>query len=139
MIKDPLRFDIDEEDKELYDKLKKEDIFKDKNRRDQFLFAMSIGFKNRFRIPIKKKLKGGFFRTEDLRQEDRTLVNSVALSVINSIEDLSNREEVYKIAEEYAHGGIKLLIGKIESTQFGTFWKIFEKELHDIYEETIGD
>ena len=36
-------------------------------------------------------------------------------------------KKAYKIAEEYAHAGIKLLVDKIESVEFGSFGSNLKK------------
>lgn len=133
----PDRIYIDKKDRDLYQKLNEEEIttFKDKGgrrtRKEQFLFALSIGFKN----GVKRKLetKEGFFLVKDLHPEDEALLNTIAVYDSNSVEILSNKGEVYKIVEEYAHAGIRLLCEKIKSTTHGSFDKHLEKELHDIY------
>lgn len=125
------RLNIEKGEREnLYDKI---NLFKEKSRKEQFLFAMTIGFKNKVKRALKTK--NGFFLIKDMRPEDEALLNVVAIYDTNSVEVLSNKEEVFKIAEEYAHAGVKLLYDKIESTQSGTFEKQFEKELFDIYKE----
>lgn len=137
MPKTPDRFCVDTQDRALYEQLVNEGLFKGKNRRDQFLFAMAFGFKNKVSLKLETKETGGFFVVEDLRPEDSALIYSVAISEKKSPEVLSNWKEVVEIAEKYAHGGIKLLADKLSSTQFGTFQKQFEKEIYEMYRQVI--
>jgi len=134
----PDRFYIDKSDRKLYEKIEEEEMFKGKNRKDEFLFAMAIGFKNKVK-PSLKTPKDGFFLTKDLKPEDEALINAMAVWESNSVDVLSNKEEVFKIAEEYAHGGARILHDSIGSTQFGSFSKQFEKMLHEIYEELMNE
>jgi dnd system-associated protein 4 len=131
----PDRINIDKKDRELYNKLDQEEILRYKGgrrtRKEQFLFAMAYGFKNKIRRPLETK--EGFFLIKDLNPEDETLLNAVAIYETGSVKVLSNRAEVFKIAEEYAHAGIMLLCNKIESSSFGSFEKQLEKELFEIY------
>lgn len=130
MNKTPDRIHVEKGEREnLYGKI---DLFKGKSRKEQFLYAMAIGFKNKVNRPLETK--EGFFLIKDMRPEDEALINAVAITT-NSPEVLSDREEVFKIAEEYAHAGIKILYEKIKSTQFGSFDKQLEKELLELYEE----
>jgi len=136
MPKFPDRFYVDKKDKEIYDRL---EIFKEKEgeqdkktRREQFMFAMAMGFINKVRQPIKNK--ENFFLAKDLRYDDEALINSVAL-FNNDVEILLKKEEVFKIAEEYAHAGLKILDDKIQSISFGNFWKIFEKDIHELHDK----
>ncbi len=139
MAKIPDRLNIDKTDRELYDALDSEEMlkFKDKGgnrtRKEQFLFAMAIGFKNKSKRPLETK--EGFFLIKDMRPDEEALINSVAIADTDSLEVLSKKEDSFKIAEEYAHAGIKLLFDKIQSIQLGSFDKHFEKELLELYSE----
>lgn len=129
------RLYIDVNDRELYDKIEEQEMFKGRTRKEQFLFAMALGVRNDITIPLRTK--EGFFLVKDLRPEDEALINAVVLWNEGSADILSDKEKAYKIAEEYAHAGIKLLVDKIESVEFGSFWKQFEKELYEIYEKVV--
>lgn len=132
------RIFIDKEDRPHYDRLENDDMFKGKSKKEQFIFAMSIGVKNNIKQPLNNRDTGGFFWLKDARPEDEALMNAVALLEDDSASILSDKDKVYKIAEEYAHAGIKLLADKIESIQFGSFYKQFEGELHEFYNTLFG-
>jgi len=125
------RLYIDDEDKELYEKIRNE-IFKNKDNKDLFLFAMAKGFKVHKRSPLQKKF--GFVRTEYLLPQDRALLNAIAIYEKGSEDVLLNEEEVFQIAEEYAHYGIQILKGELETSQFGSFDKKLEKELFELFQ-----
>jgi len=138
MPKIPDRINIDRKDKELYNEgldpinwLKFRERGGKRTRKEQFLFAMAVGFKNRVRRPLETK--EGFFLIKDLQPEDEALLNALAMFE-KGVEILSNKEEVFKIAEEYAHAGIKILVDEIKSSPFGSVDKKFEKELFDLFE-----
>lgn len=131
----PDRIYVDKKDRNLFNKLDQEDMLKFKGggrtRKEQFLFAMAIGFKND--ICYALETKEALFNARDLQPEDEALINAIAINKAGSVEILSQRAEVYRIVEEYAHGGIKILCYKIKSTPLGTFDKMLEKELHEIH------
>jgi len=135
MAEIPDRINIDKKDRELFNELDQEEMLKFKGgkrtRKEQFLFAMALGFKSDVSQPLESK--EGWFNTRDLQLEDEALLNAIALHKTQIVEILSNKTEIYKIAEEYAHAGIRLLCDKIKSTQFGSFDKLLEKELHDLF------
>ena len=134
----PDRIFINDTDRALYEKIENEVLFKEKTRKEQFLFAMAFGFKNKVKYPLAKR--EGFFLTKDLRPEDEALLNVVAIEDSpNSVEILSDMNEVFKTAEEYAHAGIKLLVDKIETIATGTFEKQFEQELHEAYSVNMSE
>lgn len=137
MNKTPDRLYIDLNDRELYKKIEEQEMFGGKTRKEQFLFAMALGARNNVAVPLKTR--EGFFLTKDLRAEDEALINAVALWGEDSTDIYSDKERLYRIAEEYAHAGIKLLVDKIESVEFGSFWKQFEKELNEMYERLTLD
>jgi len=123
---------MDKDDRKLYEKLEDEDLFKNKSRKEHFLYAMAIGFKCNVRLPLESR--DGLFRTTDLRPEDESLIKTLALiSTENNLEILSNKDEMYTIAEEYAHGGIRLIIDRIDSTPFGAYELHCEKDLFDTF------
>jgi len=128
MARIPDRLDIDKADRKLYDhNALTNEILVNRTRKEQFLFTMAIGFKNQ----VKRTLdaREGFFLAKDMRSEDEALMNCIALYDTGSADILSDREAVYRIAEEYAHAGIKLLYDKAKSTQPGTYFKKLEVEL----------
>lgn len=129
------RLFIDRDDRTIYTStLKKEDFFKNKENIDLFLFAMLIGYKNNIRSKIENP--DGWVRTDSIKKpEDWALIDSIALSISGSSDILANRAEVFKISEELAHGGIKLIENMIQSTQHGTFWKQYEKKLFEMYSD----
>jgi len=133
----PDRLNIDKKDRELYKILDVEEIvkFKDsggtRTRREQFIFAMAYGFYN----GVKKALDAneGFVLEKDLHKEDYALLDAIAICNTDSVEVLADRKAVFKIAEEYAHAGIKLLSDKIKGSQIGLYEKELEKALFEIF------
>ena len=132
MARKPDRLSIDDNDKSLYDELK-DTVFLGQQNKDQLLFAMAYGFWREARRPIERK--EGFVRAEYLTPQDEALIDAVALADTGSAAVLSNREQVYDIAEQYAHGGIRLLHAKLQSTQHGSFYKAFERDMFHLLED----
>lgn len=131
------RLYIDENgDKKLYDTLKNnEEFFKNNNsNKELFLFSMAIGFINKSRQKFSGK-KLGYFLEKDLKYEDFVLLNTVAIFETESLDILNDKEKIFNIAEEYAHGGLKLLSDDIESVQFGSFSKNFELKLNQLIQK----
>ncbi len=127
---------IGEKDKEYYDALKAEELFKNTEWKDIFIIALGTGFRNRLRREIGKQHSGGLFRRSYLKEEDETLIAAVALS-IEPPDVLLDGEKIIHIAEEYAHCGIGILDKKRESS-YGAFEKEFEQEVLQLCEEIFG-
>ena len=130
----PDRLHIEKKDRALYEELRSVSMYRDKETKDLFLMAMAFGFKNDTRRKIETK--EGFARTEYLKPKDLALINAVAITQ-ESVELLDNPEEVFKLAEEYANAGIKLLVGSVDSVAFGSYEKQLEKELLDMHSRII--
>jgi hypothetical protein len=133
MSTEPDRLYIARTDRELYDKLQDEDMFKSKTRKEQFLFAMAMGFRNQVRQQLDTR--EGIFLAKDMGPEDEALVDAVALHSSDSADGLLDRKAVFQIAEEYAHAGIRLVLAKIEAIEFGSFDKAYEGEVRELREE----
>ena len=93
---------------------------------------MLIGFKNGLKNEIKDRDPSGFFRTETLNDKEKSLIKTIAIADQNDLLVLKDKKKVYRIAEEYAAGGIKILKDKVFSSDYADFTKRFEKELSDI-------
>ena len=91
---------------------------------------MAYGYHNGVSLAVK--VYDAFIRTEYLQPEDWVLINSIAVEKAGTVQVLSNHEEVYKIAEEYAHAGIKLLHEQVTSQEPGSYIKRFEKEITNL-------
>lgn len=137
MAKVPDRLYVDEKDRVLYERIESTGMFRGKTRKEQFLLALGLGFNNGLKRPLGKR--EGFFLTKDMRPEDEALLNAVAAYDAKSLEVLCDKSEVFKIAEEYAHAGIKILADKIEATQYGSFQKRLESELYELYKEIVSE
>ena len=125
------RIFIDKNDIEMYKKLDQDDFLAKLENKDKFMMALSIGFKNKVKRPLASK--EGYALLKYFKIKDIALMQSIALFEKNDPELLKDEETVYKISEEYAHAGIKILIDKIETPGFSDFWKLFEKELFESY------
>lgn len=134
MKKQPDRLSIDKKDRPLYKDLEeKEEMFKGMKNKDMFMLAMIIGFDNDSQSELKAK--DGFFLEKDLNDDDRALLNAVAMHDADGVEVLKDTGEVYKIAEQYAHFGIRIIQDWIKGSPHGSFPKEFESKIL----EKIGD
>ncbi len=105
---------------------------------DLYLLAMSLGFKEGVRIPSKNKshISMNYFKPEEI-----ALIYTVAIADCKKNKDIdeksifniiSNEKEVYKISEEYANGGIQLLLEEVDvSTSFKKIRLLYEKMIQD--------
>jgi len=123
-------------DKDLYDKMVQESILKNTTRKEQFLLAMAYGIRSNVRRKIEQREE--FFLRKDLLLEDEAMLDAIAIRADNALDVLSSKVQIFSIAQEYAHAGIRLLAAEIEGTSYGSFEKKFEKELFETYETIRG-
>jgi hypothetical protein len=137
MAKGPDRINIDKIDRELYNTLDQEEMLRFKGgrrtRREQFMFSLATGFNSGLKKEINNK--EGWFNSRELQPEDYAILNAIAIFHTGSVDILTQPDQVFKIAEEYAHIGIRILSDKIKNMQFGSFNKKFEKDLDGLYKE----
>lgn len=76
--------------------------------KDAFVFAACVGWARERRVPLAKRQHVGFWRSFDTR--DATLLHAIAIAETGDPGVLSDQGEIIKIAEEYANGGIDLLL-----------------------------
>ncbi|MDH7511244.1 MAG: hypothetical protein QHH04_09430 [Methanolinea sp.] len=124
------KFYIDITDRPIYDRLEKALPLK-MSKKDLFMFALVIGYKNKKKEPTIFK-KSEFFWADNLKIEDEIIIKSIAISDSGDIEILQNPEILVENIQNYAHGGILILKGKFE--QYGSFTKHIEKEVQELYQ-----
>jgi dnd system-associated protein 4 len=90
-----------------------------------FLLAMSIGFRHHARLELKSRDQ--FIQGSYLDAPQKSIIKAVAIFEEKDIKVLFDSKKVYTIAEEYAHGGIKILEELCNSR--GTFSKKLVSEL----------
>lgn len=128
MKKEPDRLYIDKKDRRLYDELKeKEDMFKGMKNKELFILAMIIGFDHGAKNELNTK--DGYFLAKDLDENDWALFNAIAIWEHDTVNVLKETGDVYSVAEEYAHYGIKILHHWVVNTPYGSFPKEFESAL----------
>ena len=76
--------------------------------KDAFVFAACVGWARERRVPLAKRQHVGFWRTFDSR--DSTLLYAIAIAETGNPGVVADQGQVIQIAEEYANGGIDLLL-----------------------------
>lgn len=76
--------------------------------KDAFIFAACVGWARDRRTPLAKRQHVGFWRSFDSR--DATLLQAIAIAETGDPAVIADQGKVISIAEEYANGGIDLLL-----------------------------
>lgn len=124
---EPLILYIRESDRKHYDRLSQDAPFSGQREKVLFMMAMITGFLKGERIKLDKKKD--YTRTEYLTEEEKLVIKAIAIYESGDLKVLADRKEVYLIAEEFAAGGIGILIEDVCGPQYGTFVKRFESQL----------
>jgi len=135
LSKSPDRLNIDENDFEIYKQLEQNGIpLKPFDNKHRFLLAMCLGFENKNRKKITKPHQGGFIMAHRLSKEDKALMYALAVKEEGDIGVLQDDRQVFKIAEEYASGGIPYLKESVLG-ELGSYSKRLEIKLFEIVNE----
>ena len=86
--------------------------------KDVYMLAMVVGFKYKRKKPIKKSAPDPIKLIGVFNEEDKVIMDIIALYENINEKDLSlltdeKKEDKYKLMEEYANGGMEILIREI--------------------------
>ena len=102
-----------------------------------FMLALTIGFVEGRRAELESR-KEELTRIEYLDDKEKSIIKAIAVIETGGLEVLLDKKKVYAVAEEYAAGGIKLLIQKVFSGEYGSFIKRLGNELEERLKEIRG-
>lgn len=132
------RIIYDDDDKKIYDKLRSgSGIFHNLDLIDLFAIALIYGKKDGRRTKLGKGAIGRI-RDSTIRNSNvKELMMVIAVDETGSIDILSNTNEYFKICEEYAKTGIKLLEKDyIENSD--DLLNDMEMEMFEFYDDVIS-
>ena len=95
-------------------------------RKQQFFVDLGLGYMFGEPTPLSKK--DLMFLEKDMKEDEVALLWAITIKEKGSIEHVQGKEEVYKIAEEYANTGIKYLDKIEKESSFDNYLKNFEKK-----------
>jgi len=130
MANEPITLNIKKSDREIYNNILENSPLKGRSNKEAFLLAAVVGFKKGQRISISGN-KESYVRTEYLNDDDRVLINAIAIKETEKIEIIQDKKEVFNIIEEYAHGGLISLKEMVFDKDAGSFLKKFEAYLRE--------
>lgn len=131
----PLNLSFDKSDSDIvdfYSSIKgriatKHSIFHEKRQIDIFLLAMAIGVEQDNREKLRSPSNS--IRRDALTEKETWMMCSVALATNPQLDILANSEELIRICQEYANGGIKTLMA----------WEKSARDITDAYAKSLTD
>lgn len=119
----------------IYDKLLDENgLFEHLENRIPYMLALTRGFQEGVRLDLEEEKTEGFILVKTLKERDKALIKTIAISEEEDLSVLNNKKKVFRIADEYAAGGIQLLKERIFGKNFGSYGKRLESELKESYD-----
>jgi hypothetical protein len=129
----PDKLYIRKSDREKYDKLLGDSVFSGKGNKDVFIMAMLVGYYHKARVELTNK--EGFVRVEYLKDRDKSIMKAIAVAETGRLDILVDKKQVYTLCEEYAAGGMELLMDMVFGGGYGSFVKKLESELVQQFEK----
>lgn len=127
----PIILYIKETEKDLYERLRNssDSPLYGFSRKKIFMLAMSIGLVEGIYSTLEGSKKETYVRAEYLDNQDKAIIDAVAIAHDGNLDVIRDQKKVFSIAEGYASGGIRSLIDRVFSGEYGSFIKRLESEL----------
>lgn len=115
--------------------------------KDVFMFAATLGFRQKKRVQILKS-GGEDISLRFFKDEDENIFNIIALTDTGEMSlllpDDEYREKKYKIVEEYANGGMSIMVDEfckpiVDEGAFQRFVETFEDASNEQQKTTLED
>ncbi len=106
---------------------------------DLFLFAMALGMET---VPTEVKQPDTFIRDEYVKNKHDSLLYAAFIHNLKNKEDIdsiTNKEQVYKLAQNYANTGFDLIKDMMENRTETVAELELIKELDEQYEKYFGE
>ena len=81
---------------------------------DVFILAMAWGYKEDRAQQLKSKY--GVVRFDSIDPKSMNMIRALAASKSNDLNVLSSQKDIFKIADEYANGGLIILYDELEGS-----------------------
>ena len=94
---------------------------------EQFLISLALGFKSGIKKEVKNPDPSGFTRPSYLSKKQKALICAIAISHHKDVNDIGSVPEIYKLAEEYANGGIQIIKDLEKDTSHDNYLSGFER------------
>jgi hypothetical protein len=107
-------------------------IFRKKDQKDLFVFAMALGYYNRQKSPVTYRQQN--IRTEVLTERQKWAVLPIGVTEKEDLLSLQDETSIYGLAEQYANEGILILKSQMEKTELN-YSKALEAQLREILKE----
>lgn len=103
------------------------------DRMDQFVVAMALGYNLGSKTPLSGSKS--LILESSISDDNLALLNIVAIADTGDVKIISDKKQVFKIAEQYANTGIKYMQNIEKSSQFRESSDKFEEIVNSTYED----
>ena len=99
--------------------------------KETFLYAMTLGINNPTEIAGNRE---GLFLDTYLNIKDEALLYSVVSEELDSLDELTEKNKVYGVAEKMANAGYRIIEDNINSISYDNLTMKLFTELDELYE-----
>lgn len=99
--------------------------------KETFFYAMTLGTNNPTEITGNRE---GLFLDSNLNIQDEALLYSVVSEELDSLNELTEKNKVYGIAEKMANSGYRIIEDNINSVSYDNLTMKLFTELDELYE-----
>lgn len=100
---------------------------------DQFVVAMALGYNLGSKTPLNGTRS--LILESSISKDNMALLNIVAIADTGDVKIISDKKQVFKIAEQYANTGIKYMQNIEKSSQYGESSDKFEEIVNSTCED----
>lgn len=100
---------------------------------DQFVVAMAVGYDLGSKTPLNGAKS--LILESSISKDNMALLNIVAIADTGDVKIISDKKQVFKIAEQYANTGIKYMQNIEKSSQYGEACDKFEESVNSVCED----
>ena len=100
---------------------------------DQFVVAMALGYDLGSKTPLNGAKS--LILESSISKDNWALLNIVAIADTGDVKIISDKKQVFKIAEQYANTGIKYMQSIEKSSQYGESCDKFEEIVNSACED----
>lgn len=108
------------------------------NQKDVFMYAMTMGM-DCYSGGELTGTKDGFFNDRDLNEADKALMYALIRPELDNLEDITDRDLVFRKAEGMADKGFSIILDEMKDTNVEVFMLQMLNKTNELYEAAKKD
>ena len=104
------------------------------NQKDVFMFALSMGV-DCYNGDVLESAKDGFFNDRDLNEADKAMIYALIAPELAKLEDITNKDQVFKMAEGMANKGFSLILDEMKDKSPEVYMLLMLNKANELFGE----